>query len=136
MRQPKKNIFLKQIRKKKYLNQIPKKIYFSRILISLPGFDIMAYVIKESTHKDKKLMVRTPDGKTIHFGARGYSDYTKHGDPKRKALYVLRHRRNEDWSDLNTAGFWALNILWNKPDITASANDVAKRYGIKINLHI
>ena len=43
------------------------------------------YSIKNSTRKDKKYMLVTPDNKKIHFGAGGgYSDYTIHKDDKRK----------------------------------------------------
>ena len=36
--------------------------------------------LKKSTRGDKKFMVTVND-KKIHFGASGYSDYTKHKDP-------------------------------------------------------
>ena len=51
-------------------------------------------VIKRSTNDKKKLMAvfTYPDGKTrtTHFGARGMSDYTKHGDKERMERYLLR----------------------------------------------
>ena len=55
----------------------------------------------------QKYMVKF-DGRTIHFGAKGYEDYTTHKDPERKARYLARHS-GEDWSEagVNTAGFWA-----------------------------
>ena len=31
-----------------------------------------------SNRKNKKYMIRNPDGKMIHFGASGYADYTAH----------------------------------------------------------
>jgi len=34
------------------------------------------YRIKRSTRKDKKYMLITPNGKSIHFGAHGMQDYT------------------------------------------------------------
>ena len=42
------------------------------------------YSIKTSSRKDKKYMLVTPEGKKIHFGAKGMSDYTIHKDDKRK----------------------------------------------------
>ena len=42
------------------------------------------YSIKNSSRKDKKYMLVIPDGKKIHFGANGMSDYTIHKDDKRK----------------------------------------------------
>jgi len=32
----------------------------------------------KSSRKDKKYMVKNPDGKMVHFGASGYTDYTAH----------------------------------------------------------
>lgn len=37
---------------------------------------------KKSTRKDKKLMVEI-DGKKIHFGQKGYEDFTTHKDKER-----------------------------------------------------
>jgi hypothetical protein len=42
------------------------------------------YSIKNSTRKDKKYMLITPDNKKIHFGAKGYSDFLINKDDKRK----------------------------------------------------
>lgn len=72
--------------------------------------------VYKSTRKDKKYMI-TYNNKKIHFGAKGYSDYTIHKDPKRKERYLARHKKNENWtkSGANTAGFWSRWILWNDP---------------------
>ena len=44
------------------------------------------YILEKSNRKDKKLMVK--NGKTIHFGAKGYTDYTINKNPnKKKKLY-------------------------------------------------
>lgn len=68
--------------------------------------------------------------KTTHFGATGYSDYTKHKDEERKRLYLDRHK-NENWSDYKSAGSLARYILWNKPSVSASYNDYLKKFGLK-----
>ena len=64
-------------------------------------------------------MILTPDNKKIHFGSPTHENYTIHNDDKRKELYIARHRKREDWTKtgLNTAGFWAKHILWNKKKI-------------------
>lgn len=74
------------------------------------------------------------EGKTIHFGATGYSDYTKHKDKERMERYSARHKRGgETWtkSGIKTAGFWSKWLLWNKPTISASKKDIESRFGIK-----
>ena len=74
----------------------------------------------------------TLDGKTIKFGAKGYSDFTKHGEEARKELYLNRHRSSEDWSYAGryTPGFWARWILWNKRSVSASLADVRHRFDL------
>jgi hypothetical protein len=91
-------------------------------------------ILKRSTNKNKKYMVILPSGKKVHFGATGYSDYTKHKDFDRMQRYNSRHRRNENWgkSGMNTAGFWAKWILWNKPTLGGSIRNTEQRFGIKI----
>lgn len=71
--------------------------------------------------------------KTIHFGASGMSDYTKHKDKERLNRYITRHKKNENWgkSGINTAGFWSRWLLWNKPSIEASKRNISSRFGVK-----
>jgi hypothetical protein len=89
--------------------------------------------LSKSDKSDKKYKVKI-DTKTIHFGAKGMSDYTKHKDPKRKENYTARHAKRENWnkSGLDTAGFWSKNLLWNKPTITDSIKDIEKRFNVNI----
>ena len=47
--------------------------------------------IVRSPNSKKKFRAILEDGKTVDFGARGYSDYTKHKTPSRMRSYVLRH---------------------------------------------
>ena len=90
------------------------------------------YTLMKRNKKDKKFMVRNDD-KTVHFGAKGYSDYTIHKDKKRMFRYTKRHEKREDWNDPKTAGFWSKHILWNKPSLYQSIKDTEKRYNVKIN---
>ena len=97
--------------------------------------------IKRSTNKEKKLMAifTYPDGKTktTHFGARGMSDYTKHGDKERMERYLDRHNNGrEDWNDPTTAGALSRWVLWNKPSLSASFNDFKKRFKLKGDLKV
>ena len=77
-------------------------------------------IIKKSSKDGKKYDAVINNKKTVSFGATGYSDFTKHKDEERKKNYIARHKPNQDWKDHTTAGFWAKNILWNKPTIEAS----------------
>ena len=90
-------------------------------------------ILKRSTNPDKKFMAIIGN-KTVHFGAKGYSDYTQHKDPERMKRYANRHRKRENWtkSGIKSAGFWSKWILWNKPSLTGSIKDTEKRFNIKI----
>lgn len=90
--------------------------------------------LKRSPKIDKKFMVKVGN-KTIHFGAKNYSDYTLHKDKDRMKRYENRHRSRENWkkSGIDTAGFWSKWILWNKPSLKSSIKNTQKRFNIKIN---
>lgn len=92
------------------------------------------YYIQPSNNKTKKWMVILPSGKIVHFGARGYSDYTIHKDYERMRRYETRHKSRENWkrSGISTAGFWSKWILWNKPSLMASIRDTEERFNIRI----
>ena len=74
---------------------------------------------------------KTNKKKTIHFGAKGMSDFTIHKDPKRKERYLKRHKVNENWNKPDTAGALSRWILWNKPTLSASIKDFKTRFKLK-----
>ena len=93
-----------------------------------------------SSKADKKFMVKV-DGKTIHFGAKGYQNYggigqERHLDEDRKERYINRHKQRENWtkSGINTAGFLSRWLLWNKPTIQQNITDIQHRFNVKIIL--
>ena len=69
-------------------------------------------ILKKSSNPRKKYDAVIDGKKTVSFGATGYSDFTKHKDEERKKNYIDRHRKNEDWKDPKTAGFYAKNIFF------------------------
>ena len=89
------------------------------------------YKLSKSTRKDKKYMVKKDGSPPIHFGAKGYSDFTLHKDDDRKKRYVARHKKRENWNDPSSAGYWAKHLLWNQNSIDKSILDLKKR-GIKV----
>jgi len=94
-------------------------------------------IITRSKNKDKKLAALFPNGKIINFGAAGYSDYTIHNDDKRKQNYIRRHEPNEDWSNIQSAGWLSRYVLWNKPTLSESIDDINKNTrNIKFKLNI
>jgi len=99
----------------------------------------MKVTVQRSSRPEKKWMAVFETGKTVHFGARSYQDFTQHKDPERMRRYKLRHpsgpgkREQHGKSGIYTAGFWAMNLLWNKPSLSASARDIERRFGLKIS---
>ena len=85
------------------------------------------YEYKLSTAKDKKLMV-VVNGKTIHFGQKGYTHfrdrtgllpkYLNHGDKQRRDSYlsrtakILRKDGSKTANDPTSANYHARKILW------------------------
>jgi len=116
--------------------------------------------IVRSPNSKKKFRAILEDGKTVDFGARGYSDYTKHKTPSRMRSYVLRHggqipkriiaerdpnriqnlmldvnrSDKEDWkmSGINGAGFWSRWYLWSFPNIVGVKRFMSNKFGIQI----
>ena len=72
------------------------------------------------------------DGKTIQFGAKGYTDYTLGATNEQKLNYLTRHKKREDWNNKYTAGFWSRWLLWNKNSISKAITAINKQFGIKI----
>jgi len=85
-----------------------------------------------SNNKNKKFMVTFPDGIKIHFGARGYEDYTDHKDDERKENYIKRHEPREDWTDEKTPGYWARWLLWEKPTLEEAIENIEQKLKTEI----
>jgi hypothetical protein len=75
------------------------------------------------------------NGKKIYFGAYGMTDFIlSGGDEDRKKRYIARHRKREQWDDLNKAGTYSRYILWNLPTFDKSIKDFEKRFDVKVIL--
>ena len=90
----------------------------------------MDVVITKSKKPDKKYDARVDGTKTVSFGQKGASDFTKHKNTDRKERYIDRHKKNEDWtkSGVKTAGFYSKHVLWNKPTLNESIDDINKKF--------
>lgn len=119
----------------------------------------MQVKVVRSPDRKKKFRAILEDGRTVDFGARGYSDYTKHKTPSRMRSYVLRHggripkriiterdpkriqtlmlgvnsSDREEWkiTGIDSAGFWSRWYLWSYPDFDSVRKFISKRFGIK-----
>ena len=88
------------------------------------------YISKDKA--EKKYYIITKDNKKVYFGAAGMSDFTIHKDEARKQRYIKRHEKNESkfWnkSGIDTPSFWSRFLLWEKPSIKESYEDIKKRF--------
>ena len=87
----------------------------------------MNIIIKPSSKPDKKYTAVIDNKKSINFGQKGASDYTKHKDKERKERYLQRHK-NDNYNNYLYPSFYSTNLLWNKPTITESVKDTNERY--------
>ena len=94
----------------------------------------MDVIYLSNSNRDGKKYKAVVDGKTIHFGAEGYDDYTTSKDVEKRKNYLLRHKVRENWtkSGIKTAGFWSRWLLWNEPTLGASIKDIERRFNVKI----
>ena len=56
---------------------------------------------------------------------------------KEKNRYIDRHKKNENWnaSGAKAAGFYSKHVLWNKPTLKASIDDINKRFkGLNVKM--
>jgi hypothetical protein len=67
--------------------------------------------ITKSNRKDKKYAIKTKD-KTIHFGAKGMSDFTIHKDEKRRKRFHDRFRNNKGYDDKTSGLYYSRKLLW------------------------
>ena len=88
------------------------------------------YYPYKSDRPEKKYYIITKSEKKIYSGQASASDFTIHKDEERKQRYILRHQKNEDWgkSGIDTAGFWSRWLLWNKPTIKESYQDIKRKF--------
>ena len=77
---------------------------------------MVSVVIKKSDKAGKKLVaVFTRDNgrtKKTYFGQAGAPDYTITKDKAQRTRYLDRHRKNENWSNPESAGALSRWILW------------------------
>jgi len=96
---------------------------------------MVSVVIKKSDKAGKKLMAtftrENGRKKTIHFGSAGKDDYTITKDKAQRKRYLDRHRKNENWSNPESAGALSRWILWGN---STSRQENIRSFKSKFNL--
>lgn len=93
-------------------------------------------ILKRNPDRVHKFRAVFPEGRSVLFGARGYSDYTKHKSRPRMVRYLTRHRRRENWTSEGryTAGFWSRWLLWSAPTLGGAIRRTQKALGGKYRI--
>jgi len=91
----------------------------------------------DKVHKYKALFIQDNGRKkTVKFGAAGMKDYTiyskedKETAEEHKRLYLIRHRKTEDWNSPMTAGALSRWILWEEPTLQQAIASFRKRFDL------
>lgn len=88
-------------------------------------------IFKESTRKDKRLMVLFANGEVIHFGMKGAKTYIDEGDKAKREAYIARHRVREDFNNPYTAGALSRWLLWgDSTDFEKNHKSFMKKFNV------
>ena len=87
------------------------KMYSNILIVQKKAKKLGLNPVEISSRKDKKYMTHDDQGHVKHFGAWGYTDYTKHQDEKRREAF---QRRNHNWADAPkySPANLSYNLLW------------------------
>jgi hypothetical protein len=99
----------------------------------MPRKTLKLKAVRPSHNPQKKwdaVFEREGREKVVPFGAAGMSDYTKHKNKTRRALYLQRHKgMGEHWDKPDTAGALSRWILWGpSTSFRKSVNAYKKRF--------
>jgi hypothetical protein len=96
--------------------------------------------VKPSTRKEKKLMAHFYDNttekrKTVHFGAKGYRDFTTIDDMSEaqatRQRYWTRHKKDLETNNPLSPGYLSLFILWGKhQNVAQNISEYKKRFNL------
>lgn len=93
--------------------------------------------LSKSNKSDKRFKVIITDDdkkKTVHFGLKNpkKGTYLEHNDDKIKEAWIARHKVRGKFNDIYTPSFWSMWLLWNKPTLEESINDIENRFNLEI----
>jgi hypothetical protein len=77
------------------------------------------------------MILKNPD-RIIDFGLKGSQTYVDHGDKVKRANYLSRHQKREDWNSINP-GSASRFILWGDfRDIETNLRDYIKYFNLEV----
>lgn len=90
-------------------------------------------LIEKSNRKGKRLMATYANGKIVHFGQAGGKTYLEEGDKAKRAAYLARHEKRENWNDPFSAGSLSRYLLWgDSTDLETNHQAFMKKFPITV----
>lgn len=95
---------------------------------------MQAKVIKSPrSNKRYRVIMGSGDDQHSHdFGSPTAQTYVDGASEQKRQNYLKRHRANEDWSNIHSAGFWARYLLWEKRTLREAARYIQRNFDIEI----
>ena len=82
-------------------------------------------------NKRYRMILKNPD-KIIDFGLKEGTTYIDEGDKQKRANYLSRHQKREDWNSINP-GSASARILWgDSQDIETNLRDYVKYFNLEV----
>ena len=76
---------------------------------------------------NKKFYIITNTGRRVYFGDSRYQHFTEgHLNEIRRKAYMSRHKKNENWNNIDSAGFWSYHYLWRFPTYKEAYEEIQK----------
>ena len=76
---------------------------------------------------NKKFYIITNNSRRLYFGDSRYEHFTEgHLNEIRRKAYMNRHKKNENWNNIDSAGFWSYHYLWRFPTYKEAYEEIQK----------
>ena len=87
----------------------------------------LTYYPYVSDDPKRKFYIITNSGRRIYFGDSRYQHFTEgHLNEIRRKAYMNRHKKNENWNNIDSAGFWSYHYLWWFPTYKEAYEEIQK----------
>ena len=87
----------------------------------------MKYYLYVSDVPNKKFYIITNNYRRLYFGDSRYEHFTEgHLNEIRRKAYMNRHKKNENWNNIDSAGFWSYHYLWRFPTYKEAYEEIQK----------
>jgi len=92
------------------------------------------YILKKSNRKAKRFVMIMPSLNHRHdFGSDVGKTFIDHGDEKKKAAWVARHKQDKGWDNPHSGIFFSKSLLWGESkSLKENIKALEKKLKVKI----